>query len=99
MDLGPVDGRLLEHDRLARQPLGERGEDVARRERLARARRSGRRRRAERLRRRAVALRQPPGERAHGGRGGRREHGQLDRAAVHLVGVVADESRRVCRRR
>ena len=35
MQLGPVDGRLLDDDRVPRQPLGQRGEDMAGEQRLA----------------------------------------------------------------
>ena len=58
--LRPVDRRLLEDDRVPRQPLGERSEHVARGERLARAGRRRRRRRRERRgrrRRRAAGTR------------------------------------------
>ena len=57
VQLGPVDGRLLDDDRIARQPLGERREHVTGAQRLARRRRLGRRRRPKRLGRRDVARR------------------------------------------
>ena len=85
---GPVDGRLLDHDRVARQPLGERGQHVARGQRLAGTGGAG----GSGARRGAAARRAAGrvGERAADG-GGWREHSQLGGAAVRLVRVVADD--------
>ena len=91
VDLGPVDGRLLEDDGLRRQALCERGQHVARRQRLA----GPPAERAAAGSGTAVAARRPrcgsrPASARATGRG-RRENGQLDRAAVRLGRVVADE--------
>ena len=90
VQLGPARRRLLEQDRVVRQPLGQRGEHVAGAQRLARARR----------RRRGRALaggRGGRGPRVDGlgqrgaDRGRLAEHGELDRAAVGLGGVLRDD--------
>ena len=89
MDLGPVDGRLLEDDCLRRQALGERGEHVARRERLAGLRRSGGGGERNCCGGAASRCGSRPA-RARGCRGGWRENRQLDRAAVRFGGVFGD---------
>ena len=90
VDLRPVDGSLLEDDRVRRQALCERGEYVARRQRVTGRGRIGRWRRPERLWRLGVAGLDALGERAcHLPR--RREHGELDGAPVHFRRVVAHQ--------
>ena len=70
VELGPVDGRLLDDDRLARKPLGERGENVSGRRRSPAAGGSGAWRRsgtaAAARRRAAAAVRRARGSTAAG---------------------------------
>ena len=86
---GRFDGRLLDHDRVAREPLGERREDVPGAQRLAGRRRRGRRGTRERP---AVGRRARRRRRCELGadRRRRREHGEVGRAAMHLGRVLAD---------
>ena len=89
MQLWPAGRGLLDHDGVARQALGERGEDVPGSERLARRRRRRRRGRHERRGRRSVARRHDPRELGAHGRG-MREHRDVRRASVHLGRILAD---------
>ncbi len=89
VNLRAVDRRLLDDDRIARQPFRQRREHVARGESLARRRRRRRRRGTKRLRRLGVAYGNTARElTAH--RRGRGEHGQLGRAPVQLVRIVSE---------
>ena len=90
VDVRPVDGRLLDHDRVPRQALGQRGQDMARGQRLTGGGwlRGGRGR--ARLGRRSVSLRDGGGQLTDHRRD-RGEHTQLRGAAVHLVRVVAHD--------
>ena len=91
MELGTVDRRLLDDDRLAWEPVGECGEDVAGLERLVRSRAApGRAAAGTDSAVRRLALRNARGEFA-ADRRGRREHRELRWASVHLVRVVADD--------
>ena len=93
---GRLLGRLLEQDRVARAG--------ARRARAGRGRRAAARRRRRRRRGGGVrgvtvlGARRPPGER-RADRGGLAEDGELDRAAVRLLGVLRDQREARRRRR
>ena len=90
MQLRAARGRLLDEDRVARQPLGQRGEHVAGAQRLAgrgRRRRIGAAQRRRRRRRRALDRARERGA----DRGRVAEHGELDRAAVRLGRVLRDD--------
>ena len=89
VQLGAAGGRLLDEDRVARQALGEGGEHVAGAERLAVGGRGRGRRAAERLAG-DLTLVDLRGQRGADG-GGVAEHGELDGAAVRLLGVLGDD--------
>ena len=89
MQLGPARGRLLDHDRVARDPLRDRREDVSGAHRLARR---GRRRRGGTRAAPVPHARAAVRARASSAQtdAGAREHGELGRAAMHLGRVAAD---------
>ena len=96
--LRTVGRRLLEDDRVVREPIGDRGEDVPGAERLAGPRGLRGLGALERLRRRGLSCGHGARERrAHRPRRG--EHREVGRAAMHLGRVLADHDDRACRAR
>ena len=93
--LGTVRRRLLDHDRIAREALGQRREDVGRAQRLAGGRRSRRRGRHANGAGGASVARGQDARQLGAHRPGRRQHREVGRAPVHLGAIAARPSRRV----